>query len=67
MLVPKEILKDWENNLDPGDKEKLESYCEVSGPIITKLFKGEGTEEVIKKTNQFFAEKKERIQNSFVK
>lgn len=67
MIVPKKCLKDWIANYDPGDKKKLEKYCGVTAPIITRLFDGEGTEDIIKKANKFFAEKKERILNSFIR
>lgn len=67
MNVPKEYLKDWNANLDQGDKKKLEAFCGVTNPVITELFNGRASEDVIIKTNNFFAEKKERVKASFVK
>lgn len=67
MKVPSEYLKDWVRNLDPGDKEKLLPFAKVSNPTLTKAFKGEAKEEVIKKINEFFAQKKKRLRESFSK
>lgn len=67
MKVPPEYLKDWTRNLDPGDKKKLLDHCDVSNPILTKAFKGEANTELTIKINEFFAEKKKRLRESFLK
>lgn len=67
MQVPQEILNDWKINLDPGDKKKLAEYADVSNPTITDAFEGSASEGLIKRINQFFDEKKERIAESFKK
>lgn len=67
MQVSTEILNDWKINLDPGDKKKLVEYAKVSAPTITEAFEGNASEELIKRINQFFTDKKERIADSFKK
>lgn len=64
MQVAEKILKNWKQNLDPGDKKKLAEYTGFSHPKITEAFNGEATETLIKKINKFFNEKKKRIEAS---
>lgn len=66
MKVPKEILQNWQENLDSGDKGKI-SELGISHPIVTKAFEGEASEEVITKINGFFNEKLKRVKNEFQK
>lgn len=67
MQVTEENLNDWKINLDPGDKKKLVEYTGFSHPMITEAFNGQASEDLIKKINNFFTEKKERVANSFKK
>lgn len=67
MKVPSEYLRNWVRNLDPGDKEKLLPFAEISNPTLTKAFKGEAKEKTIIKINEFFAQKKKRLEESFSK
>lgn len=67
MKVSKDILKDWKENLDSGDKKKLVEYCDYSHPMITEAFEGNASEDLIIKINKFFEEKKNRVSESFKK
>lgn len=62
MKVSKEILEFWKENVDHGDKGKIQLKSGLSYPTITEAIEnGEASEETIIKINDFFKDKKKRV------
>lgn len=61
MKVNNELLVKWNSLYDFGDKKLIAKHASVSYPMVLKALKGDASEKLIVKIDEYYEDKKTRL------